>query len=422
MLFAGAGMKRFCRALLLFAIAAGPSVAMQAQTFTVLHTFLGAPDGALPDAGLSLDHAGNLYGTTSYGGLQDMGSVFKLTSRPTGWAFTTLYSLTGGSDGATPEGGVIFGPDGSLYGTASFGGSTACDFGCGTVFNLKPQPRVCNTTACPWQETTLYQFTNAAQADPWGNLHFDAAGNIYGTTIGTSGTVYKLTPGIEGWNYSLVHFFDFLGPAYRPYGGVISDAAGNLYGTTFNGGEDQCYQLASCGTVFELSPVGSSWHLKVLHDFDGSDGGNPTAGLIFDHLGNLYGVNTWGTVFTLTPSGGNWTFSVLYQLPGPCGLPPGSLCGPWSALAMDADGALYGTTYALGAFGYGNVFKLTPSNGSWIYTDLHDFTNGSDGSYPIAGVTLDASGKLYGTTTLGGSSGRVSCLKLRRSGCHDRRS
>lgn len=399
-------MKQFCRALLLSAfVAALLSIAVPAQTFTVLHSFTGAGDGALPDAGLTADLAGNLYGTTSYGGRQNMGAIFKMTHRPSGWALTTLYSLSGGSDGAQPIGGVIFGRDGSLYGTASSGGSNACDFGCGTVFNVKPQPRACNATACPWQETTLYQFANAGQGDPWGNLLFDAAGNIYGTTIGSSGTAYELTPGTEGWNYRLLHFFSFTSPASRPYGGVISDPAGNLYGTTFNGGNDQCYQMASCGTVFELSPAGSSWRLKVLHDFDGSDGGNPISGLIFDRFGNLYGNTTSGAVFTLTPSGGNWTFSVLYQLPGPCGLPPGSLCGPWGPLAMDADGALYGTTYATGAYGYGNVFKLTPSNGSWNYTDLYDFTNGNDGSYSTAGVTIDASGNLYGTTTLGGSSG-----------------
>jgi uncharacterized repeat protein (TIGR03803 family) len=186
-------MKQFCRALLLLAIALAIllSAAMQAQTFTVLHTFTGANDGDEPQASLTLDGAGNLYGTASYGGSVGMGTVFKLTDRPSGWALTTLYSFSGGSDGAIPLGGVIFGPDGSLYGDTSAGG----DSGYGTVFNLKPQPRVCNSTECPWLKTTLYQFTDEQDGSaPMGNLLANAAGDLFGTTSGPFGSVYKLIP------------------------------------------------------------------------------------------------------------------------------------------------------------------------------------------------------------------------------------
>ena len=399
-------MSRLCRAIFSTAIAVATllCVAVQAQTFSVLHTFTGANDGGKPQASLTLDSVGNIYGTVPYGGGNGMGTVFKMTNRSSGWMLTTLYSFTGGSDGAMPLGGVVFGPDGSLYGDASAGANPACGNGCGTVFNLKPQPRVCNSTSCPWLETTLYQFSGGQDGGgPVGNLLFDAAAEIYGAT---GGSVYKLAPLNPSWRYQLLYSFNRFGGPSGLRAGVISDTAGSLFGTTSSGGDGNCYRGGPCGTVFELSPVGSSWRLNVLHNFQGlSDGGYPSGALISDRLGNLYGANTIGVVFMLTPGGGGWTFNVLYQLQGPCQLLPGSTCGPGGALAMDASGALYGTAYGFGAYGYGSVFKLTSSNGSWIYTDLYDFTNGSDGSFPVAGVTLDANGNIYGTTLFGGSSG-----------------
>jgi len=389
-------MRQLCRAFLLAAItvAALLPVTVRAQTFTVLHSFTGGNDGSGPAASLTLDNASNLYGTASYGGGNGMGTVFKLANRPSGWTLTTLYSFTGGGDGATPLGGIIFGPDGSLYGNTSAGANPACNHGCGAVYNLRPQPRVCNSTACPWQETTLYGFIGGLDGgEPQGNLLFNAVGDIYGTT--EEGTAYGLTPLTHSWVYRLTS--DLRGHSYA---GLISDATGNLFGTTYDGGGGLCYRGISCGTVFELTPVGSSWHLNVLHSFQGNnDGGFPTGALISDRLGNLYGANNAGTVFMLSPSGGVWTFNVLYQFQGECPPLQGPSCGPRGALAMDASGALYGTAFSDGAYQYGSVFKLTPSNGSWVYT------GGSDGTAPEAGVTLDASGNIYGTTTFGGSSG-----------------
>jgi uncharacterized repeat protein (TIGR03803 family) len=395
-------MSRLCRAIFSTAIAVATllCVAVQAQTFSVLHTFTGANDGGKPQASLTLDGAANLYGTASYGGGNGMGTVFKLANRPSGWALTTLYSFTGGGAGATPKGGVIFGPDGSLYGNTSAGANPACNHGCGAVYNLKPQPQVCNSTACPWLETTLYGFIGGLDGgEPQGNLLFNAAGDIYGTT--EEGTAYVLTPLTHSWIYRLIS--DLRGHSYA---GLISDATSNLFGTTYDGGGGLCYRGISCGTVFELTPEASSWHLNVLHSFQGNnDGGFPTGALISDRLGNLYGANTAGVVFMLTPGGGSWTFNSLYQFQGPCPVQFGPSCGPWGSLVMDASGSLYGTAYLYGAYSYGSVFKLTPSNGSWIYTDLYDFTNGNDGSFPVAGVTLDAHGNIYGTTLFGGSSG-----------------
>ena len=154
-----------------------------------------------------------------------------------------------------------------------------------------------------------------------------------------------------------------------------------------------------------MTPSGSGWIEKVIYSFQGNtDGRFPYSGLIIDQSGNLYGTTTdagsgyGGTVFELSPSGGGWTYSVLYSLTGSLG----DSCGPAWALVMDAAGNLYDTTECDGANKAGNVFKLTNTGGSWTYTSLHDFTGGNDGSCPISGVTLDASGNLYGTTYYGG--------------------
>jgi uncharacterized repeat protein (TIGR03803 family) len=184
---------------------------------------------------------------------------------------------------------------------------------------------------------------------------------------------------------------------------VIFDKVGNLYGTTIYGGGS-----SHIGTVFELSPSGSAWTEKVLYSFTGgSDGCEPYAGVIFDTSGNLYGATNdadcsgGGTVFKLTPSNGGGTYSLVHSFTGGCG--PGCGCGPWGNLAIDGAGNLYGATLCDGPYNAGNVFELTPSGNSWIYTDLHDFTGGSDGGHAYTSVVIDGNGNLYGTTEEGGT-------------------
>jgi uncharacterized repeat protein (TIGR03803 family) len=150
--------------------------------------------------------------------------------------------------------------------------------------------------------------------------------------------------------------------------------------------------------------------LTTLYSFRGTnDGEHPSATLVFDGAGNLYGATTLGgsggggTVFRLSPSGGGWNFSLLYSLAGHAS--EGQDPGVYNALVLDAAGNLYGADYADTPNGYGSIFKLTPANGIWTYTGLHDFTGGSDGANPMGGVNFDANGDLYGTTVYGGTTG-----------------
>ena len=385
---------------IVFVLAVVAIQAAQAQTFNVLYTFTGGSNGENPSAGVTYK-AGNLYGTTWAGGPANYGTVYELKDIGSGWIYNPLYSFTGGTDGAVPSAPVVFGPDGALYSTAEFGGSN----GDGTVFKLRPSPTACTTALCRWSESVLYTFEGSTDGSKPIGLLFDQAGNLYGTTSGGGaygdGTAYELTSSGSGWTKNILHSFGLDGDGITPYRSVlIFDNAGNLYGTTYFGGQ------YNAGTVFQLTPSGSGWTENVLYSFTGNgDGRYPYSGLIIDQSGNLYGTTTdagsnyGGTVFELSPSGGGWTYSVLYSLTGALG----DSCGPAYALVMDAGQNLYGTTECDGANSLGNVFKLTNTGGSWSYTSLHDFTGGSDGSWPLSSVTFDTSGNLYGTTYFGGN-------------------
>jgi uncharacterized repeat protein (TIGR03803 family) len=228
---------------------------------------------------------------------------------------------------------------------------------------------------------------------------FDHTGNLYGTTYlggsgeGAGGVVFLLSPFNSEWTESVIYAFS---GTDHPYSGVAFDAAGDLYGTTSNGGR------YAFGDVFQLAlPSGGAY--AGLYDYKGdADGAVPVGGLIVDGAGQLYGTtstnrffNGGGTVFELS-FGSPWMFILLTGLSGDGG------GGPLGNLAMDSEGNLYGTTFADGAHDFGSVFKLTRLDGGWMYSTLHDFTNGDDGGLPVGGPVLDASGNLYGTTTTGG--------------------
>jgi uncharacterized repeat protein (TIGR03803 family) len=391
----------------------------------VLYNFNGdSINGAAhPTAAMVFDAAGNLYGTTSDGGGNcgsfGCGTVFELSPEAGGgWTTKLLYRFPSSFlYGFYPLGGVILDPAGNLYGTTVYGGTgTNCGLvHPGTVFELSPAPTGL------WTAKVLHNFGSAANCadggNPFGSLSFDAAGNLYGTTTGGGtygyGTVFELSPARDGsWNQKVLHSFDGE-DGQGPESNLVFDSTGNLYGTTWGGG------AGNYGTVFELMPgEGGNWTEKVLHNFYyGSNGYQPLAGVIFDAEGNLYSTTQLGgnascfdgcgTVFELTPqANGSWTKTTLYKFVN------GGNDGytPQGGVIFDSAGNLYGTTEDGGTstrcpLGCGTAFELTrASSGSWFEKVLYDFGGyKDDGQNPEAGLTLDSAGTLYGTTWGGGA-------------------
>jgi uncharacterized repeat protein (TIGR03803 family) len=310
-----------------------------AQKEKVLYSFNGA-DGAYPTAGLIPDAAGNLYGTTLYGGTDDKGVVFELTPKVGGgWTQTVLHSFGNRGDGTGPYARLILDATGNLYGATAEGGV----YRSGVVFELAPKK------GGGWTEKLLHSFGQGKDgSSPRASLIVDAAGDLYGTTpVGGAdglGTVFELTPKAGGkWTEKVLHGFNSK-DGENPDASLILDAAGNLYGPTQD-------------SIFELMPkTGGGWTEKVLYH-SGS-----TASLIFDGAGRLYGTTAqgglygYGTVFKLTgKANGKWTYLTLYSFPGD---EDGAY--PYAGLILGASGHLYGTTYQGGADGQGTVFEFTP--------------------------------------------------------------
>ncbi|HTT83401.1 MAG TPA: choice-of-anchor tandem repeat GloVer-containing protein [Rhizomicrobium sp.] len=370
-------------------LASSPAAPAFAQGFNVIHNFTNGSDGGVPGYSLVLDKKGDLVGAASQGGADQAGIIFRMAQKKSGWSLKPVYNFDGTA--GQPEWGVTL-HKGSIYTNASyvsvFGGA------CGSAMQI-----------AHGQATLMWTYTKKVDGCPTGNLALDKSGNAYGVTQSGGpngwGAVFELSPSGSSWTETILHAFAGEGDGGNPYSGLIIDKSGNLYGAATRGGNSGCGGYG-CGTLFELSPSQSGWNYTALYAFGGGDdGGSPVAGLMMDKSGNLYGAtesygaNGGGTVFELSPSQGNWNFSVLASLTG--------TTGPVAALSMDSLGNLYGTNYRDGADNYGSVFEVSPSNGGWTYTDLYDFTGGSDGGYPGGGVTLDAEGNLYGTTVLGGA-------------------
>jgi uncharacterized repeat protein (TIGR03803 family) len=309
-----------------------------AGQYTVLHTFVDRAHGGNPFAGVVRDPAGNLYGTTLYGGPANAGVVYKVDAAG---QYSVLHGFARGTDGGLPYAGLTLGPFGSLYGTASSGGVTnsACPTGCGVVFTLD----------AAGQFTVLHSFTGADGDEPHAGVILDPVGNIYGTTYegGASGggVVYELDPSGQ-----MTVLYNFTGGADggQPSAGVIHDSDGNLFGTTFGGG------TAYYGTVYKLDPAG---HETVLHSFPGGgQGRQPAAGVIQDPAGNLYGTTPragadgCGVVYKLDTTG---NYTVLYSFN--CGSDGRQ---PDASVIRDSAGNLYGTTIAGGKYAFGVVFKI----------------------------------------------------------------
>lgn len=366
--------------------------------FQVAHYFTGTP-GSTPVSSLVADSAGNFYGTTKYSGNGTCGGdgcgvVFELSPKlGGGWNYQIIHYFDG-LKGSTPEAGLILDSAGNLYGTTGSGGA----FGSGVVFEL-------SRSGDKWTEKVLHNFGVHKNdlARPRGTLTFDGSGNLYGTGLwgGKSlsyGGVFQLKRSGTTWQERVIHNFTGGSDGGNPSANLIWDSAGNLYGTTFGGGSSNC-SYPGCGVVFELTPSsGGNWTESVLHSFGVggvNDGFQPLCGLVFDTSGNLYGTTYSGnTVFELMPSGGDWTIKVLHTFAGS----DGSL--PAAGVVLDSAGNVFSTTLEGGADGVGVVFELTQAGDSWTERVLHSF-NATEGEYPAAALILDQ-GVLYGTAEAGG--------------------
>jgi uncharacterized repeat protein (TIGR03803 family) len=377
----------------------------------VLHIFRGK-DGSQPQGRLVFDGAGNLYGMTESGGggrcNLGCGTVFKLTPDAHGkWTQTVLHNFNGAPyDGNYPD-ALVIDAAGNLYGTTFYGGS----LGLGTIFKLTPHPNG------RWTEKLLYSFCSVSgckDGETPNSLVWDRAGNLYGTTdysTNSYGTVFKFTPGAKGKSAYRVLYTFMSRQDGTPPNALTFDAAGNLYGTTYYGG------AYNYGTIFKLTPrMHGNWTKMILYNLkDAAEGEFPDSEIVLDVAGNLYG-STYdggtrgsGVVFQLVPgANGKWTYRAIYLFDGLSGgaLPEGVI--------LDTAGNLYGTTFqggssgpdCVGVGGCGVLFKLTPgASGKWTETVLHNFCSSSgctDGAAPSAGPIFDSVGNLYGATYWGG--------------------
>ncbi|HEX8814913.1 MAG TPA: choice-of-anchor tandem repeat GloVer-containing protein [Terriglobales bacterium] len=437
--------SRFLRAARALVFAAVLTVQAHAQwNESVLYSFQGGnSDGAVPVGGIVFDKAGNIYGATQGGGantcspMAACGTVYQLIppiNNGGKWTEKVLYVFRGkaANDGDFPGGGLAIDSIGNLYGTAYYGGTGDCVLlgikgGCGVVFKLSPPEQAGGT----WREAILYSFKGGSDGYvPFGDLTFDADGNLYGVTLYGGGrggrlcdsfytgcgTVFKLSPPTQkggGWKEEVLYRFAAGTDGYNPNGGLIIDHRNHVYGTTESGGNQQCNYGTNglgCGTLFELIPPSKmcgTWTEQILHRFTGKDdGANPAVG-VTTFGGHIYGSTGGGgpfkrgLLFEMTQTKEGWDENVLYDFNG-----GNDGQGPGSPLRFDTDGSLYGTAIG-GADFSGVVFQLSPrlndqplsatSAASWAFDLLYTFKGVPDAHYPGDSLILVDQNQLYGT-------------------------
>jgi uncharacterized repeat protein (TIGR03803 family) len=271
-------------------------------TEKVLYSFLdNSKDGKSPFGKLLMDSAGDLFGATTEGGINGVGTVYELKFKSGQWSDRVLHSFNNvGGDGSFPSSALVVGPNGGLYGATSSGGA----FGLGTIYELK------QAAGGSWLERVLHSFNNDGTdgINPEGDLTVDAAGNLVGAAraggAGSVGMVFQMKLKSGVWTEDLLYsFVDNGRDGKQPNGGMVLDAAGNVYGTTQTGGTG-----SGRGIVFELSQGSGAWIETVLHNFaSNGDGIAPVTGLIMDATGNLYGTTDFGgttnsgVIYEVTP-------------------------------------------------------------------------------------------------------------------------
>ena len=373
-----------------------------------LTSFKGS-DGEHPDAGLFADAAGDLFGTTIEGGADDDGTVFEVAKTESGYARTpiTLVSFTS-ADGSFPCGALIADAAGDLFGTTQAGGVNDR----GTVFEIVKTKG--GYAAAP---TTLVSFTSIPGGSiPFGALLADAAGNLFGTTSqggrDNDGTVFEISKTKHGYASTPTTLVSFKGAdGANPFGSLIADAKGDLIGTT--AGNEQ----GSPGTVFEIAKTrgGYASAPTVLASFTGPMGSNPSGNLIADAAGDLFGTTEtgaygYGTVFEIvkTNSGYAAPTSLVYFTAKDGDQPAG--------LTIDASGNLFGVAHFGGPDNDGNVFEIAKVNGGYAgVTKIVNFT-GLNGTDPNASLIADAAGDLFDTTYGGGADSDGKVIEITNSG------
>jgi len=365
--------------------------AQAGAVFTSLYSFSGTNDGANPRGGLVQGRDGSFYGTTRYGGTNNLGTVFNIS---TSGALTSLYSFTGTNDGANPLAGLVQGSDGNFYGTTPFGGTN--NFG--TVFKISTNGVL----------TSLYSFGGTNDdANPYATLVQGSDGNFYGTTEagGTNGlgAVFKITT-----NGALTSLYSFTGGADGAYPrvGLVQGSDGNFYGTTAGHGPFfypcAVFQISANGALTPLYTFNPPWFEQPIGLVQGSDGnfyGATLGGGTYGN-GNVFNISTNGALTNL------YSFTGTNDGGGPAGLVQGS------------DGSFYGTTAIggktnfnpeIGAYGFGTVFQIS-ANG--VLTSLYSFGGTNDGNSPSAALVQGRDGSFYGTTQYGGTNNLGTVFRL----------
>ncbi len=332
------------------------------------------------------------------------------------WASTekVLWNFSGGSDGSEPWSNYfIADAKGNLYSVTASGGS----YSAGVVFMLTPAG----------EETVLYEFkgqSNGDGASPHGRLAFDAQGNLYGTTQGggtnNTGTVYELTPAQGGgWTEQVLYTFSAAGTdGANPSAGIVFAKDGTMYSTTANGG------AGGAGAIFSLKKTSKGWTQKVIHSLNyPGDGGFPYDGLMMDASGDLYGAapsggsSGYGVIYRLSQGKQGWTETVIHNFTDQNGDGSGLY---WIDLISDGAGNIYGATSFGGTNTTGNVWELVYSKSKKTYAEsiLYEFgaSGSGDGNNPYGGLVMDSKGNLYGTTVNGGTSGIGMVYQLTKQG------